>query len=151
MKIKMLKIRLAEKYFVQDEKIINAFLEQHDILKIETQLIQGEEDYWSVMLIYEETVSQVNEQRPKSTKFVLEHESDLDSDDAKLLDLLREWRNVKAKRQNLPNYFIATNKELMSIAKFRPARKEELIEIKGFGKHKIENYGEEIMEVLTHI
>ncbi len=30
----------------------------------------------------------------------------------------------------------------MSVAKYKPAKKEELLEIKGFGKHKIENYGD---------
>ncbi|WP_262893032.1 HRDC domain-containing protein [Chryseobacterium culicis] len=28
---------------------------------------------------------------------------------------------------------------MMSVAKYKPAKKEELLEIKGFGKHKIEN------------
>ena len=39
----------------------------------------------------------------------------------------------------------------MSVAKYKPAKKEELLEIKGFGKHKIENYGEEILEILESI
>nr|WP_262498045.1 HRDC domain-containing protein [Chryseobacterium sp. MYb7] len=36
---------------------------------------------------------------------------------------------------------------MISVAKYKPAKKEELLEIKGFGKHKIENYGEEILEI----
>ncbi|WP_262487321.1 HRDC domain-containing protein [Chryseobacterium culicis] len=40
---------------------------------------------------------------------------------------------------------------MMSVAKYKPAKKEELLEIKGFGKHKIENYGEEILEILESI
>ena len=69
----------------------------------------------------------------------------------KILYALKEWRSDKAKEQNLPGYFIATNKELTSVAKYKPARKEELLDIKGFGKHKIENYGEEILEILESI
>ena len=48
-------------------------------------------------------------------------------------------------------YFIATNQELRSIAKYKPGKKEQLREIKGFGKHKIENYGEEIIEILESV
>src|SRR5690606_15506389 len=75
----------------------------------------------------------------------------LNSDEVKILDSLRLWRNEKAKQQNLPSYFIATNKELLSIAKYKPAKKEELSDIKGFGRHKIENYGMEIIGLLENI
>lgn len=59
---------------------------------------------------------------------------------------MKLWRSEKAREHNLLSYFIASNKELISVAKYKPAKKEELLEIKGFGKHKIENYGEEILE-----
>ena len=39
----------------------------------------------------------------------------------------------------------------MSVAKYKPVKKEELRDIKGFGKHKIENYAEEILEILESI
>jgi ribonuclease D len=37
---------------------------------------------------------------------------------------LKYWRSEKAKEQNLPSYFIASNKELMSVAKYKPAKKK---------------------------
>ena len=36
-------------------------------------------------------------------------------------------------------------------AKYKPIKKEELVDIKGFGKYKIENYGEEIIEILEMV
>jgi ribonuclease D len=87
---------------------------------------------------------------PKAAKYSAESEN-LNSDEEKILYALKEWRSEKAKEQNLPSYFIATNKELTSVAKYKPAKKEELLDIKGFGKHKIENYGEEILEILEGI
>jgi len=86
----------------------------------------------------------------KHAKYAAESE-ELNSDEEKILYALKEWRSDKAKEQNLPTYFIATNKELASVAKYKPAKKEELLDIKGFGKHKIENYGEEILEILDSI
>ena len=75
----------------------------------------------------------------------------LSSDEEQILNALKLWRSEKAREQNLPTYFIASNKELMSVAKYKPAKKEELLDIKGFGKHKIENYGEEILEILESV
>jgi ribonuclease D len=86
----------------------------------------------------------------KTQKYSAEEET-LSLDEAKILDALKLWRSEKAKEQNLPTYFIASNKELLSVAKYKPAKKEELLEIKGFGKHKIENYGEEIIEILESV
>ena len=75
----------------------------------------------------------------------------LTENEIKILDALKIWRSEKAREQNLPTYFIATNKELFSVAKFKPLKKEELCDIKGFGKHKIENYGEEILLILDSV
>jgi ribonuclease D len=87
---------------------------------------------------------------PKAVKYSADNDV-LNSDEEKILDALKYWRSEKAKEQNLPTYFIASNKELMSVAKYKPVKKEELLEIKGFGKHKIENYGEEILEILESV
>jgi len=87
---------------------------------------------------------------PKAVKYSAENDL-LNTDEEKILDALKLWRSEKAREQNLPTYFIASNKELISVAKYKPAKKEELLEIKGFGKHKIENYGEEILEILESV
>lgn len=86
----------------------------------------------------------------KAGKYSADDET-LTNDEIEILEALKLWRSEKAKEQNLPYYFIATNKELISVAKFKPAKKQELLEIKGFGKHKIENYGEEILEILENV
>ncbi|MGS0748367.1 HRDC domain-containing protein [Halpernia sp. GG3] len=67
----------------------------------------------------------------KAAKYSAEN-NELNSDEVKTLESLKLWRTEKAKDQNLPVYFVATNQELYSIAKFKPAKKEELLEIKGF-------------------
>lgn len=149
MKIKVLKIRIAEEFLYSDQKMVDDFLQCHEIEKVETAFVQ-EEQFWSVVLYFNE-IKSISEKSSvkdsKSVKYSAEDET-LNSDEIKILDALKLWRSEKAKEQNLPVYFIATNKELVSVAKFKPAKKEELLEIKGFGKHKIENYGEEILEIL---
>ncbi|QUY58082.1 HRDC domain-containing protein [Chryseobacterium arthrosphaerae] len=150
MKVKVFKIRLPEEFLYKDQKMLDDFLEANDIMKVETAFV-SEERYWSVILYFDELKQVKNTvKEPKMVKYSAENDS-LSSDEEEILNALKLWRSEKAREQNLPTYFIASNKELMSVAKYKPAKKEELLEIKGFGKHKIENYGEEILEILESV
>ena len=148
MKTKIFKIRLSEEFIYDDQKRLDRFLQENNILKYETAFVKEEENYWSVILYYEELKVQFNE--PKNEKYSAEQEQ-LNSDEIKILDSLKLWRSEKAKEKSLPVYFIATNKELLSIAKYKPIKKEELLDIKGFGKFKIEKYGGEIIQILETV
>ena len=149
MKVKVLKIRLSDKFIEQDQTVLDRFLQDNNVIKFESAFVKDEEGYWSVILYYEEQKMSVND--TKTPKYSAENDEDLNPDEIKILDSLKLWRTEKARDQNLPVYFIATNKELLSIAKYKPIKKEELRDIKGFGKHKIENYGEEIIEILESV
>lgn len=150
MKVKVFKIRLPEEFLYRDQKTLDDFLEVHDIIKVETAFVD-DECYWSVILYFEEHKPIKNTvKETKIIKYSVENDF-LSADEEHILDALKLWRSEKAREQNLPTYFIASNKELMSVAKYKPAKKEELLEIKGFGKHKIENYGEEILEILENV
>ncbi|WP_209390161.1 HRDC domain-containing protein [Chryseobacterium sp. RR2-3-20] len=151
MKIKVLKIRIDDEHLLEDQKIVDIFLKSHEIIKAETAFVQNEQ-FWSVLIYFNnlEDVTKTTIKEPKSLKYSAENE-DLNNDEIEILEALKLWRSEKAKEQNLPTYFSATNKELISVAKYKPAKKEELLDIKGFGKHKIENYGEEILEILDSV
>lgn len=152
MNVKVLKIRITDEFLLQDQKMIDDFLNNHEIIKVETAFVH-EENFWSVILYFNEYKSEINKNTVKDSKAVKYSADDeaLNSDEIEILEALKLWRSEKAKEQNLPSYFIATNKELISVAKYKPAKKEELLDIKGFGKHKIENYGEEILEILESV
>lgn len=150
MKVKVFKIRLPEEFLYKDQKMLDDFLEVNEIIKVETAFV-NDERYWSVILYFEELKALKNTvKEPKAVKYSADNDT-LNSDEEKILNALKYWRSEKAKEQNLPTYFIASNKELMSVAKYKPVKKEELLDIKGFGKHKIENYGEEILEILESV
>ena len=149
MKVKVLKVRLSDDFIQHDQKVLDRFLGENNVLKFESAFVKDDEGYWSVILYYEELKMTVNDS--KTPKYSAENDAELNDDEIKILDSLKLWRTEKAKDQNLPVYFIATNKELLSIAKYKPVKKEELLDIKGFGKHKIENYGEEIIEILESV
>ena len=152
MNIKVLKVRIADEFLLQDQKMIDDFLNNHEIIKMETAFVH-DECFWSVVLYFNEYKNVVTKnivKDSKTAKYSAEDEM-LNDDEIKILDALKLWRSEKAREQNLPSYFIATNKELISVAKYKPAKIEELLDIKGFGKHKIENYGEEILEILESV
>ncbi|MCU7616782.1 HRDC domain-containing protein [Chryseobacterium sp. PBS4-4] len=152
MNIKVLKVRIADEFLLQDQKMIDDFLNNHEIIKVETAFVH-DESFWSVVLYFNEYKTIVNKnvvKDSKTAKYSAEDET-LNPDEIEILDALKLWRSEKAREQNLPSYFIATNKELISVAKYKPAKIEELLDIKGFGKHKIENYGEEILEILESV
>ncbi|WP_419870663.1 HRDC domain-containing protein [Chryseobacterium sp. CT-SW4] len=149
MKVKIFKVRLNKEFLNKDQRTLDKFLETHTILQTKTAFV-NDENYWSVVLYFEDLKPAISEvKETQSIKYSIEDHV-LNPDELKILDALKYWRSEKAKDQNLPTYFIATNKELMSVAKYKPARKEELLDIKGFGKHKIENYGEEILDILEN-
>ncbi len=152
MKVKVFSIRLQKDFLYEDQRKLDAFLESNEIIKVETAYV-NDENYWSVVLYFDalkmtgETAAVPMVKETKPAKYTAENDV-LSPDEEKILDALKLWRSEKAREQNLPTYFIASNKELLSVAKYKPAKKEELLDIKGFGKHKIENYGEEILGIL---
>lgn len=152
MNIKVLKVRIADEFLLQDQKMIDDFLNNHEIIKVETAFVH-DENFWSVVLYFNEYKAEVKKNTVKDAKAAKYSADDdtLNSDEIEILEALKLWRSEKAREQNLPSYFIATNKELISVAKYKPAKIEELLDIKGFGKHKIENYGEEILEILDNV
>lgn len=153
MNIKVFKIRISEEFLHQDENLLNQFLTEHTIKKTATSFLNEKENFWSVLVFFEEknafAKSEINE--IKSPKFFVENESQLTEEDLKIFKVLKQWRFDKAKELNLPAYMVCSNTELMSIAKFKPIKIEEFFEIKGFGEYKVGKFGEEILEVLENV
>lgn len=146
MELHLFKIRLEEKFLVQDQHDLDEFLSQNEVYKVETAFVQTQEPYWSVIIfVNSEMKMMLNE-----TENGMYSEEVISESEEKILEALKLWRSEKSKAQKVPTYCIATNKELLVVAKNKPHRKEELKLIKGFGKHKIENYGDEIIQLVEN-
>nr|WP_321222862.1 helix-turn-helix domain-containing protein [uncultured Psychroserpens sp.] len=65
-----------------------------------------------------------------------------------LFELLRELRNTIAQREDLIHYQIFTQKALYAMCELLPISKDDLKQIHGMGKTRIEKYGAEIIEVI---
>ncbi|MBU9720098.1 MULTISPECIES: DNA helicase RecQ [Bacillaceae] len=66
-----------------------------------------------------------------------------------LFETLRELRSDLAKTAELPPYMIFSDKTLNDICDKLPISKSELLQVKGIGEQKVDNYGEYILEVIN--
>ena len=65
-----------------------------------------------------------------------------------LFELLRELRNQIAKREDLVHFQIFTQKSLYAMCEILPTTNQELKDVHGMGKTRIEKYGTEILQVI---
>jgi DNA helicase-2/ATP-dependent DNA helicase PcrA len=71
---------------------------------------------------------------------------DVDED---LLLKLRDWRLSAAKEQNVPAYIVFSDNTLIAIAELRPTDEAALIAIPGIGARKLEQYGPDVLELVS--
>lgn len=143
MQVRLFIIRVAPSCFMEDQRMLNDFLEQVKFVKSATHFVEStEQQYWSVLLHYEDKL------KPKETPTAVE-ESDLTPGGLYVLECLKQWRTEKADELNIPKFMICHNSELINIAFHHPKDKEALRSIKGFGEKKIGKYGDDIMRVLN--
>ncbi len=61
---------------------------------------------------------------------------------------LNAWRKSIAEESGIPQYMILPNKTLKELVKMLPITLKELAKVKGFGKVKLNQFGEEIIEII---
>jgi superfamily II DNA helicase RecQ len=149
MKLKVFHIRLTKENLYPDQEKINIFLENVSVKKTSATLIQGNPNFWSVLVFYND--KKVEIQNKKTEKISIPDESCLSDEEMIIYCTLKEWRNDMAKTLNIPHFIICHNAELITIAKVKPRTMEELQTIKGFGETKIAKFGEDILALLNSI
>lgn len=71
------------------------------------------------------------------------------ADDA-LFEQLRNLRSQLAQEKNLPPYVIFSDKTLTELAEKQPQTSLEFLQIKGVGKSKLDNYGDQFLALLKN-
>lgn len=77
--------------------------------------------------------------------------SELLPDQRDHFERLRAWRRETAQEQQVPAYVVFSNATLEAMAIERPSTLNELAEISGVGRAKLEQYGDEVIAVLAGI
>jgi len=62
---------------------------------------------------------------------------------------LKTWRDRICDEQQMPIYMLANSNSLQEICTYLPFTKQHLLQLTGFGKAKVEKYGDEILELVT--
>ncbi len=145
MKVKVFKIRISDEFLSADQTEINNSLAHYDILNTNSNFIEDETSYWSVLVSYQE--KKVKESSNKAHPIF---EEELSQEEMIIYNKLKDWRSEKARESQLPPYIIFHNAHLISIAKYKPSNLEDLENVNGLGKSKIEKFGAEIIEVLEN-
>ncbi|MDD5174880.1 MAG: DNA helicase RecQ [Sterolibacterium sp.] len=76
-------------------------------------------------------------------------EAELGTDQQLLWERLRAWRSETAKTHGLPAYVILHDATLLELVRQRPGNLGTLRQIPGIGAHKLENYGDALLELLS--
>lgn len=143
MKVNVFTIRLTSEKFVSDQKFLNDFLETVEFVKSDVHFVEGDVNYWSVLIHFEEQ----NSRNATSIKPITIKEEDLEPDQKAIYEELKKWRIQKSLDMNIPSYMVCHNSELLVVK--QPQTLSDLRRIKGFGELKVEHHGEDILAVLN--
>ncbi len=72
-------------------------------------------------------------------------EGDYDTD---LYGILKAWRDMKSDELNIPVYMVLQLKTMRALSNLMPETIPELQQVHGFGRRKLERFGEEILEII---
>ncbi len=145
MKVKVLKIRIDDRFQITDEAIVNDYLSRFEIVNMNAKLVADEITYWSVLIYYNNKKNTVI-----SSKNTVNSESELSEEEKIIYNKLKDGRADKAREAQLPAYIIFHNTHLMSIARHKPCTLDDLENVNGIEKRKVEKFGIEILEVLEN-
>jgi DNA-directed RNA polymerase subunit F len=84
----------------------------------------------------------------KRKKSPLPDYGESDVEHPELFQTLKDWRTKKAKEKGLAHFLVLHQRVLIQIVVCLPANKAELKTISGVGKKTLENYGEELVEIV---
>lgn len=85
-------------------------------------------------------------------KAVLHKKAELKDDDAtqELFDRLKTWRKKLAEEENVPPYFIFSDKTLVELANQKPSNARGLLSISGIGELKAKKFGGDILKIINN-
>lgn len=74
----------------------------------------------------------------------------IESPHPELVQQLRELRDQLCRDKDLPIYMVAASKTLQEMSVYLPQTDKDLLRISGFGKVKVESYGERFLEIIRN-
>jgi uncharacterized protein YpbB len=66
-----------------------------------------------------------------------------------LYNQLRRWRDEVAEEKNLEKYMVLAQKTMQNLVETLPQNKTDLAKVSGLGKVKVQQFGDEILDIIT--
>ena len=157
--LKIVTLPFDDKLEEFEQEKLERVLKDVQIVKYQAELVKIEGKYYWTVFVECEKIEKLNKNSEKNNftengkefkdanKNYMEY---LTEDEMELYKILKEWRAGEAQLLGYPPYIIASNQLLANIAKTNPKNMEELSQLKGMGKRKIRDYGEEILLILEN-
>ena len=67
---------------------------------------------------------------------------------SELVNALSEWRKNRARAAAIPAYVVFPDTTLHALAQYQPKTSADLLDISGIGPTRVENYGDELLEII---
>ncbi|WP_314292648.1 HRDC domain-containing protein [Leptotrichia massiliensis] len=157
--LKIVTLPFDDKMEEFEQEKLEKVLKDVQIVKYQAELVKIEGKYYWTVFVECQKIEKLNKNSEKNNftengkefkdanKNYMEY---LTEDEMELYKILKEWRAGEAQLLGYPPYIIASNQLLANIAKTNPKNMEELSQLKGMGKRKIRDYGEEILLILEN-
>ena len=157
--LKIVTLPFDDKVKEFEQEKLEKVLKDVQIVKYQAELVKIEGKYYWTAFVECEKLEKINKNSEKNNftqngkefkdanKNYMEY---LTEDEMELYKILKEWRAGEAQLLGYPPYIIASNQLLSDIVKTNPKSIEELSQLKGMGKRKVRDYGEEILLILEN-
>lgn len=157
--LKIVTLPFNEKMEEFEQEKLEKVLGDVQIVKYQAELVKIEGKYYWTAFVECEKADKFdkNSEKDNFTQDVKEFKEAnknymkyLTEDEMELYKILKEWRAGEAQLLGYPPYIIASNQLLSDIVKTNLKSIEELSQLKGMGKRKVRDYGEEILLILEN-
>jgi len=143
MKVKLFNTRIDADTIVADQQAINTFMETVTVKSTATQFVNGDPDFWSILVFYEqEETSKLPDL--KDIKF---EEEELSETQQQLQYALKTWRKDRSNGDSIPEFMIISNAIMLDLAKTMPQNLATLRNVRGMTETKIKYYGDDILAI----
>lgn len=123
--------------------IIDKNINTRKILNYNAKMIKvGGKYFWSILVEYEEYEGMEKIQK-------LDKKNEFSEAQKALYQSLVNWRKEKSTTLGLPAYVLCNNAQISDIVRTKPTTKTELLAINGIGEKKVNEYGDDIIKIIT--
>lgn len=119
----------------------------------------AEQDYWFKTDEMMETAQFfLDARKEKKTDYLKKYKNEVtdnteavpvEVDKEELIKKLKDFRWCQSKYENIKPYYIFNDMQMNDLIEKNPKNEEELLQVSGFGKVKVEKYGKDILNILS--